>query len=270
VQLFDDGNHNDGTAGDSLFANSWLVLPFEERNFYIDLQITRIETDTVVNHLDNMVLFTTIGPVVFDSYEIPQQGANFFTLKLYLRNDGSTETAANVTAVLLTTDTNVINIGGISHFGNIAAGQVKSQVSFPNAIYYQNNPGSINFIVNIFSNSNFFWSDSFTVIDIIPGIAENETNLPIEYALKQNYPNPFNPTTKILYSVPEESLISIKIYNTLGEGVTVLVNENKSAGSYEVMWNGKNHHGQRVTSGIYFYIMEADNFVQVRKMVYLQ
>ena len=71
VELFDDGNHNDGSAGDSLFANSWPVSPDEESNYYIDLQVTRVDTDTVFHELNNMALFTTIGPVVYDHHLAP-------------------------------------------------------------------------------------------------------------------------------------------------------------------------------------------------------
>jgi len=234
-----------------------------------------VDTDTVVNHLNNMALFTTIGPVVVDSSEI-QRGENFFTLKLYLRNDGTTTTATSVTSAVSTSDTNVTNTPGNSVFGDIAPGEVKGQVSFPIAIYTQNNPSSIDFIVHIFSNGNFFWSDSFTV-DIPVGIAENETNLPIEYALKQNYPNPFNPTTKIKYQIPELSFVTLKVYDVLGSEIITLVNEEKPIGSYEVEFNSHSGAVRNLPSGIYFYRLQvytanggAGNYVETKKMVLMK
>jgi N-acetylneuraminic acid mutarotase len=68
LQLFDDGVHNDGNAGDSLYANVWPVSSSEENHYYVDLKVTRIETDTVINYINNMASFTTIGPVEFENY----------------------------------------------------------------------------------------------------------------------------------------------------------------------------------------------------------
>jgi hypothetical protein len=164
----------------------------------------------------------------------------------------------------LTSDTNVTNTQGTSHFGDIAPGEVKSQVSFPIAIYTQNNPSSIDFIVHIFSDGRFLWSDSFTV-DIVTGIAENETNLPIEYALKQNYPNPFNPSTKIKYSIPQSSNVVLKVFDILGNEIETLVNEEKSVGIYEVQFDATG-----ISSGVYFYTLTAGNFVENKKMVLLR
>jgi hypothetical protein len=206
--------------------------------------------------------FTTTGPVVFVDYEI-QRGENFFTLQYSLRNDGSTNTATAVTAVVTTIDTNVTNSPGTLGFGNIAPGEVKS-TSFGLRYNTQNNPSSIDFIVHIFSNGNFFWSDSFTV-DIVTGIAENETTLPIEYALKQNYPNPFNPSTRIKYSIPQSSNVVIKVFDILGNAIATLVNEEKSVGIYEVEFDATG-----ISSGVYFYTLTAGNFVETKKLVLLR
>ncbi|MGB5847989.1 MAG: T9SS type A sorting domain-containing protein [Ignavibacteriaceae bacterium] len=195
---------------------------------------------------------------------MPQRGANFFTLQYSLKNDDSTNTVTAVTAVVLTTDTNVTNIPGTSYFGNIAPGEVKSQVSFPIIIYTQNNPSSIDFIVHIFSNGKFFWRDSFTV-DVPVGVAVNETNLPIEYALKQNYPNPFNPTTTINYQIPELSFVTLKVYDVLGSEIITLVNEEKPVGSYEVEFNAAG-----LPSGVYFYQLNAGEFINTKKMILLK
>jgi len=91
-----------------------------------------------------------------------------------------------------------------------------------------------------------------------------ETN-PTKYALYQNYPNPFNPSTLIKYDVPEKSFVSIRIYDLLGEELASLVNEYKPAGSYEVQFNASNFG-----SGIYFYKIQSDNFIETRKMVLMK
>lgn len=94
------------------------------------------------------------------------------------------------------------------------------------------------------------------------GPVEIGTESPLTYSVDQNYPNPFNPATVITYQVPEKSFVSLKVFNSLGEEVTVLVNENKPAGKYEVKFNGIG-----LTSGVYIYRFTAGLFTQVRKMI---
>jgi len=83
--------------------------------------------------------------------------------------------------------------------------------------------------------------------------------------LSNNYPNPFNPTTKISYTIPERSNVSLKIFNLLGSEVASLVNEEKSAGTYEIEFNAAN-----LSSGIYFYRIQAGAFVETKKMILLR
>jgi hypothetical protein len=88
---------------------------------------------------------------------------------------------------------------------------------------------------------------------------------PIDYALQQNYPNPFNPTTTISYSSPLKSQVSLVVYNTLGESITQLINEEKEAGKYSVEFNASG-----LPSGIYFYKLQAGSFVENKKMVLIK
>ncbi len=88
---------------------------------------------------------------------------------------------------------------------------------------------------------------------------------PYEYNLSQNYPNPFNPITTIEYQIPELSFVKIKVYDVLGSEVSTLVNEEKPSGSYEVKFDAAG-----LSSGIYFYRIQAGNFVQTRKMILLK
>lgn len=95
------------------------------------------------------------------------------------------------------------------------------------------------------------------------GISGNEI-LP-EYSLSQNYPNPFNPVTKINYNIPKQGLVTLKIYNILGKEVKTLVNEVKSAGNYDV-----NFEGSEFSSGIYFYRLESNGFSNTKSMMLLK
>ncbi len=91
--------------------------------------------------------------------------------------------------------------------------------------------------------------------------------IPTEFSLQGNYPNPFNPTTAIAFSVPSESKVVLKVYNMLGQQVRTLVSESMPTGFHQVSWDGRNNSGQSVASGVYIYRMQADRFVQSRKML---
>ena len=94
--------------------------------------------------------------------------------------------------------------------------------------------------------------------------------LPISFQLEQNYPHPFNPETRIEFSLPRASHVTIDIFNVLGQHVRNLVNERLSAGNKAVTWEGKDNTGKHVTSGVYFYKFVAEDFVKSKKMVLLQ
>ena len=89
--------------------------------------------------------------------------------------------------------------------------------------------------------------------------------IPDHFDLYNNYPNPFNPSTRIRFAVPEISNVKIEVYNLTGEKVTTLINEVKSAGYYEVNFNAVN-----IASGIYFYRIQAGDFVETKKMILLK
>jgi photosystem II stability/assembly factor-like uncharacterized protein len=88
---------------------------------------------------------------------------------------------------------------------------------------------------------------------------------PVEFALEQNYPNPFNPITTIKYNLPFRTQVTLQVFNLLGEEVKTLVNDVKEAGSYEVEFNAGS-----LSSGIYFYKIEAGYFIEAKKMVVLK
>jgi hypothetical protein len=104
-----------------------------------------------------------------------------------------------------------------------------------------------------------------------PGFSEGSGALtPNHFNLEQNYPNPFNPETAIKFSLPENSLVTLSIYNILGQVVSTLVDEHRAAGEYTVLWNGKNDRNEDVASGVYFYRIKAGNHESVRRMTLLR
>ena len=86
-----------------------------------------------------------------------------------------------------------------------------------------------------------------------------------DYFLSQNYPNPFNPSTTIAFTIAEYGLVSLKIYDILGREVSVLLNEEKSPGTYQILFNAKG-----LASGIYFYRLTTSGFHQTKKMILLK
>ncbi|MFA6597684.1 MAG: T9SS type A sorting domain-containing protein [Ignavibacteriaceae bacterium] len=100
----------------------------------------------------------------------------------------------------------------------------------------------------------------------LPTSVKDETaGLPNQYNLKQNYPNPFNPSTNIAYSIPKSGLVTLRIFNVLGQEVRVLVNQMMNPGTYNVSFDASS-----LTSGVYFYSLSVDNFTQVKKMMLLK
>ncbi len=97
--------------------------------------------------------------------------------------------------------------------------------------------------------------------DVQTGITGNG-ELPVTYSLSQNYPNPFNPVTQISYSIPSKQFVSIKVFDMLGRQVSQLVNNINEAGNYSVTFDGSAY-----SSGIYYYKMETEGFVETRRMV---
>jgi hypothetical protein len=104
---------------------------------------------------------------------------------------------------------------------------------------------------------------SFFAIDPeIMTVVDDKTQTIGGFALGQNYPNPFNPSTTISYQLPQESLVTLKVYDVLGNEMVTLINEEKPAGSYEAKFDAS-----KLSSGVYVYRLQAGNFIQTKKMM---
>ena len=97
------------------------------------------------------------------------------------------------------------------------------------------------------------------------GVKESEGFVPIEFTLDQNYPNPFNPTTNIQFQIPKDGHVTVSVYNTLGQQVATLLDEELKSGSHHVTFDAT-----KFASGIYFYRIKAGDFTKVRKMMLLR
>ena len=94
--------------------------------------------------------------------------------------------------------------------------------------------------------------------------------MPTQYTLGYNYPNPFNANTRLDYSLPVRSHVSIRLYNMLGQEVAVLMNEEQPYGNRYVIWDGLNNQGNAVASGVYLAEFKAGSFLATRKMILMK
>lgn len=130
-------------------------------------------------------------------------------------------------------------------------------------VFAFNNDGTANVQVQVgtFRNPNDRVIIDFTATTL-PVSVENETITAKDYYLNQNFPNPFNPATRINYGVAKSGNVEISVYNILGNKVATLVNEFKPAGNYTVDFNAS-----KLSSGVYFYKIITNGFVQTKKMI---
>ena len=92
-----------------------------------------------------------------------------------------------------------------------------------------------------------------------------------KFSLAQNYPNPFNSNTTIKYSIPSKNVVSLKILNTLGQEIrSLIVQQQHLPGEYKVIWDGKNDLDNTVSSGVYFYSIQAGENIKTQKMLLLE
>jgi len=106
---------------------------------------------------------------------------------------------------------------------------------------------------------------SFAPLAVEWVVKEGVSNVPSEFALSQNYPNPFNPTTLIKYDLPVDCQVRLEVYNILGQKVTTLIDGKQRAGYKTARWDASTF-----SSGIYFYRLQAGDFVETRKMILLK
>ena len=130
----------------------------------------------------------------------------------------------------------------------------------------------LNFRTNSPDRTNIWADDNVTLIhqgkyealdSLLP--VEDERLVVNSFNLFNNYPNPFNPSTVIRYELPENSNVTITVFDVIGNEVATLVNELKPAGSYEVNFNGRN-----LSSGVYYYRLKAGSFIETKKFVLIK
>lgn len=168
MELFDDGSHGDGTADDEVFANNW--VPTEERIYFLDLGLKLHRNDTLRFEMSKAAVFTTIGPVAFESLRFVGDSiahpGDTVLVKLLLRNRGSSTPARSVTATLSSTDPSITSIAELSPgYGNIAPGAAAATVGYYRLHVNPYSPLRTDATINVTISSWGIplWYDTFTL-----------------------------------------------------------------------------------------------------------
>ena len=120
-------------------------------------------------------------------------------------------------------------------------------------------------VTNIYRGPVQFGVDEFTFTTPNPVVSVEDESIVSTYELFQNYPNPFNPSTTIKFSLPISDYVTLIVLNTLGEEITVLMDNEMSVGSYKIEWDARNY-----PSGVYFYQLKSQNFIETKKMILMK
>jgi len=149
--------------------------------------------------------------------------------------------------------------GGVNGFGKIAELEFVATETIPEGF-------KINLVSAVISSeSGLNYSPSLGVEVAITTNVENVQNIPTEFSLSQNYPNPFNPSTQISFDVPQNGMVSIQVFNMLGQQVATLLNRELNVGSHTVNFDASN-----LSSGMYLYSLKAGNVNITKKMMLIK
>jgi hypothetical protein len=245
-----------------LWKGKWLAANYEDF-FKLDIKTTDQTTGESFT-IENVNRITTAGPITIDALDISYlPSTDVYQVKPHIKNEGQTLTLENLFISMSSDDSTIISISGNLFVSSIVPGEIIIHPGYYSVKVDSNFSGEFRFDFEIRNGGWLFWRDSYP--DSLVTFAENEITLPVSYSLYQNYPNPFNPSTTIKYQIPKLSFVTIKVYDVLGNEITTLTNEEKLAGSYSVKFNSIG-----LASGIYFYRIQADAFVENKKMILMK
>ena len=248
IIIFDDGLHNDGSVNDGIYG-AWIPSPLPAEKFFTVSVSANDNSDNGYSITRNVSRFTTAGPVTVDSVAYEKGFGDYYRLKFFVRNEGTTKTVKDVSLRLRTTENWVTSISPAElAVPDVPPGATVETTARCTASYLDSlRQNSLSLEIEVMSDGCAYWTQSraFTGTRELADVA-------LEYELDQNYPNPFNPTTEIRYQISELSNVSLKVYDVLGREVRTLVNRKKGPGTYEVRFDASG-----LASGVYFYRIEA-------------
>jgi hypothetical protein len=267
LNLWNDGLHGDGSAGDSLWGS--LVVPAKDgliRGSVRTTDVTSGTTRTLLNVAD--VTFTRGALIAMDAAEvtIPQLGRTLtrFDTSFVVRNIGWLPDTLSVAVDPGNVEVDTAVSVSPKHFVLTAGDSQKVIFTVrPSLLLYSYYGAQV--IVEAKATAGQKKFQKNYTFQVVTSVAD-EREIPTVYSLEQNYPNPFNPATTIEYAVPgrkDQGIgVSVRIYDVLGREVAVLVNERKTPGRYVLSWDASG-----LPSGVYLCRMKAGTFVASRKML---
>jgi photosystem II stability/assembly factor-like uncharacterized protein len=233
-------------------GNNWITQYSCCGNALNSIYLSDANNGTIVGNFGTIMRYSSASPLPAPTLISPVNGA--MNLSQPVKFDWNSVPSATSYRIKISSDSlfnSTIKDSTIAMDSTVFSG-------FPNGYYYWKVAG-----INIGGTGAYSSVWKFQVNS--SGINMVSSVIPKEYKLYNNYPNPFNPTTKIKFDILKNGLTKITVYDMLGREIKTLINENLTAGSYEVEWNATNF-----SSGIYFYKMTSGNFTSIKKMVLLK
>gem|GEM_PF-873275 len=269
ISLFDDGIHGDGLSNDRIWGGR--SVPRSEGVYSVKVTVDDRAEGTFCE-LPDAGAYATAGPLKTTGFSyagsygdtIPAPGALVY-VRIAVQNRGAMVSIPHVTGRLRVVQADDQADGTILVWPTLVPGDTV-YYSNPIGIYFSQGhaPGSTaSFALDLSVSGRIFWYDTISVV--LTGVNDNNEQRPISYALEQNFPNPFNPVTTIRYALPTASHVTLHVYDILGEKVATLVDATQGAGYRAVEFDAS-----QFASGIYLYRLQADNFVDVKKLVVLK
>ena len=248
--------------------NGWLITLGAETNLYVDHSVMIGRTNESHDEIDNSDIPNLPRIENGVSVAISHNGGNSYDFSKDLR---SVNTQNGVWNISINSKPNSGEIKfSVNEIVSLPDGVIISVLDIQNRNVYEN---IFEELIVINNNYNLGYELKFIVGD--PGYVQTKilellTIIPSEFVLDKNFPNPFNPITKMYYSLPKRSLVSVKVYNMLGQEVVTLLNKEQSFGRYSISWNGRDSFGKEVSSGVYFAEIRASNKRRINKMLLMK
>jgi hypothetical protein len=283
--MYDDGTHGDFTAGDQIFSLEVIFPPLtlfdiqykyginygdpvnngggndNEAGLGDDhfIELSRYMVSATVENVFGTMGFHDLISIVIVPVEL-----NSFTAKL---NDDQVilnwQTATETNNLGFEIHRKIIREESEGKWLKIGYREGAGTTAEPQDYSYYDDITDINATHFVYRLKQVDYDGSYEFSEEL--IIENSITLPQEFNLSQNYPNPFNPSTIIKFSVASSGYATLKIFNTLGEEVAVLLDKDFAAGNYEVEWNAAG-----LPSGIYFFQLKTEGFVKTKKMIFMK
>ncbi len=236
-----------GNVGPTLIAGNFTTPASGSQNTQIEIKFVGNSFNNDNIYWDNLTL-GYIVPVEMSSFSAEAEKN-----EVHLKWTTATETNNQGFEILRSAQNDKLgwkNVGYVAGFGTTAE------------------PKSYSFIDSKLEAGNYTYRLKQIDFDGTATYSEElnvEVEIPLVYSLEQNYPNPFNPSTTIKYSLSEDGFVKLAVYNLLGEEVTTLTNNEQKAGRYEVVFDAS-----KLSSGIYMYRLESNNFLSIKKMILIK